>query len=555
MCPFGYPEDVNNLEIAQAATLRPIQDLVAEAGLSDSDYDPYGRYKAKLTAGGLERLSQKSPGKLVLVTAITPTPAGEGKTTTCVGLAQGLCAIGKTALPAIREPALGPIFGIKGGACGGGYSQVLPMEDINLFFTGDFPAVAAAHNLLSALLDTHLNFGNAAGLDVRERLWPRTVDMNDRALRQVVVGLGGKNGGVPRQDEFVITPASEVMATLGMARDLADLKERLGDIVIGSTRKRAPVRARDIQANGAMAVLLRDAVRPNLVQTLEGGPALVHGGPFANIAHGCSSVSSLRAGLGMVEFTITEGGFAADLGAQKFLSLIVPRLGKAPDAIVLVATLRALAHHGEGELDPIASGCANLFRHAEHLKRYGPPVVIALNRFAGDSDAELEKVVKLCAEQDLVAVIADPAGSGGVGCRQLAQTIADACATPSTFEPIYRDEDSAVAKLDAVVRKVYGGDGIELSGQAERDLAWCQEHGYGGLPVCIAKTQYSLSADPALRNAPTGFKVPIREVRVSAGAGFLVALAGEMLLMPGLGKSPAALQMDVDAEGRISGMY
>ncbi len=543
---------MNNLAIAQAATLRPIAEIASAANLSESDYEPLGRTKAKLTQEGVQRLTQNPRGKLILVTAITPTPAGEGKTTTCVGLAQGLCQNGAIAIPAIREPALGPIFGIKGGACGGGYSQVLPMEDINLFFTGDFPAVAAAHNLLSAMLDAHLHHGNALGIDVRNRKWPRTVDMNDRALREIIVGLGGVNGGVPQQDGYVITPASEVMATLGLARSITDLKQRFGEIIVGVDRRRNPVRARDLKAHGAMTALMRDALRPNLVQTIEGGPAIVHGGPFANIAHGCSSLIGTQCALGMADYVVTEGGFAADLGAQKFLSILCGALGRGPDAIVLVATLRALAHHGDGDFE---IGFANLRRHAEHLKLYGVPVVVAINRFAGDTANDLAGLLSLCQADGLRAVIADPAGTGGPGCTGLAEVVQQVASSPSQFTPLVDSGSSAIEKLETIAKRVYGGEGVDLSDQARKDLEWADKHGYGKLPVCIAKTQYSLSADASLKNAPTGFRIPVREVRVSAGAGFLVAVAGDIMLMPGLGKEPTAQQIDVDEDGKIVGLY
>lgn len=542
---------MTNLDIAQRATLRPITEVAARAGLSTADFEPLGHFKAKLTQEAVARLSSKRTGKLILVTAVSPTPAGEGKTTVTVGLSQGLQRIGRNAIPAIREPALGPIFGIKGGACGGGYSQVLPMEDINLFFTGDFPAITAAHNLLSALLDAHLQHGNSLDIDTRGDLWPRTMDMNDRALRQIVVGLGGKSNGVVREDGFVITPASEIMAILCLSTSLANLKERLGSIVVGHNKQRQPVFARDLQAHGAMAALLVSAIRPNLVQTMEGGLAVVHGGPFGNIAHGCSSILGTHCALGMSEFTVTEAGFGADLGAEKFLNIVCPRLGYGPDAIVLVATIRALQHQGDGDL---SVGFANLQQHLRHLQSYGPPVMVAINRRAEDLPEEHAELITLCAGIGVTAVTCDPWGSGGEGCTDLAQEVVGLTEVPSTFKSLYSDE-SALEKLKAIVRTVYGGAGVELSEKAAKNLEWLEKHGFGQLPVCVAKTQYSLSDNPDLKNAPTGFDVHVREIRLSAGAGFMVAICGEIMLMPGLGKSPTAFVIDVDEQGKISGLF
>lgn len=532
--------------------MRDIREIAAKAGLGDADFDPLGKYKAKLTYEGVARLREKSPGKLILVTAVTPTPAGEGKTTTSVGLAQGLNQIGRTAIPAIREPALGPVFGNKGGACGGGYSQVLPMEDINLFFTGDFPAITAAHNLLSAMLDAHIQHGNASEIDIRQPMWPRTVDMGDRALREILVGLGGTANGFPREDGFVITPASEIMAILCLSRSLEELKQRLGDIIVGNTRTKKPIRCRDIGATGAMTALLRDALRPNLVQTIEGGPALVHGGPFANIAHGCSTILATECALGMAEFTVTEAGFASDLGAEKFLDIVCPQLGRGPDAIVLVATIRALMHHGAGDLEV---GMANLGRHLGHLRRYGPPVVVAINQRADDTPEQHELVRAWCAVEQVEAVVANPWGGGGPGCTALAEVVAEVAYRESTFTPLYDRSDPAETKLEKIVAGAYGGDGVTLSESARKRLEWARKNGLGELPVCIAKTQMSLSDDPSRINAPEGFTIHVREIRPSAGAGFLVAVAGEIMLMPGMGKEPAALKIDVDAEGRISGLF
>lgn len=534
------------------ATLREITEVAKDAGLATEDYEPLGHYKAKLKMDAVARLSQTKKGKLILVTAVSPTPAGEGKTTVCVGLAQGLKRLGHAAIPAIREPALGPIFGVKGGACGGGYSQVLPMEDINLFFTGDFPAVTAAHNLLSALFDSHLQHGNELEIDTRGDLWPRTMDMNDRSLRHIVIGLGGRNNGLVREDGFVITPASEIMAILCLATSLPDLKERLGSIVVAHNKNRQPVYARDVKAQGAMAALMATAVRPNLVQTLEGGPAFVHGGPFGNIAHGCSSILATKSALGLADFVVTEAGFGSDLGGEKFLNIVCPRLGYGPDAIVLVATIRALEHQGGGNLK---AGFDNLLQHVRHVESYGPPVTVAINRRAEDCAEEHEELVKLCQAVGVRAVSCNPWGEGGAGCRDLAEAVADSASTPSKYRPLYEPSDSFETKLSRIVATVYGGKTFELSDRAQKNLDWLAKHGFGDLPVCVAKTQYSLSDNPEHLNAPKGFTLKVREIRLSAGAGFLVVICGEMMLMPGLGKSPTAFVIDVDEYGKISGLF
>lgn len=543
---------MTNLEIAQRATMKPIAEIADWAGLAPEDWDGLGRFKGKLTTEGVRNQTHRpATGKLVLVTAINPTPSGEGKTTVSVGLAQGLNRIGKRAIPALREPALGPVFGVKGGACGGGYSQVLPMEDINLFFNGDFPAITAAHNLLSAMIDAHLFHGNAQKFDLRQIWWPRAVDMIDRALREIVVGLGQGNGLV-RSDGFVITPASEIMATLCLSRSFADLKERLGRIVVGLRTDGTPVTPKDLDAVGSMAAMLRDAMRPNLVQTLEGGAALIHGGPFGNIAHGCSSILATQCGLRMADFLITEGGFGSDLGGEKFLNIVAPQLDTPPSAIVLVATVRALRHHGEGDL---LKGCENLGRHIRHLKQYGVPVIVALNAFADDSAEETLQVLHYAERQGVPAVPSNPWNVGGAGCEELAEKVARATEEPSRFHPIYSNEDPIEKKLDKIVTKIYGGQGVTLSRAAERRIAWAKENGLGNLPICVAKTQYSLSDDPHLLGAPEAFDVHVREIRVAAGAGFLVAVCGDILLMPGMGKSPAAVKIDVSDEGVISGLY
>jgi formate--tetrahydrofolate ligase len=543
---------MTNLDIAHAAKLKPISQIAEAAGLTEEEYEPLGRYKAKLTYKAMANLASRKQGKLVLVSAVTPTPPGEGKTTTTVGLTQGLCKIGKKAVSATREPALGPIFGVKGGAAGGGYSQVLPMEDINLFFTGDFPAIAAAHNLLSALLDAHIHNGNSLEIDVRAVRWPRTVDMNDRALREIIIGLGGKGNGFPREAGFVITPASEVMAILCLATSLADLKDRLGRILVAQTRKGDPIIASQLQAHGAMAALLRDAIRPNLVQTLEGGPAFVHGGPFGNIAHGCSSVVATKCALGLSDYVITEGGFGSDLGGEKFLDIKCSALGRGPDCIVLVATVRALAHHGLGSL---GIGLSNLWAHHRHLRRYGPPVIVATNRRAEDAEADHEKIRSACAAKGITCISADPWGGGGEGCVELAEAVVAAAEKPSPFRSLYTMGDSFESKLNAIITGAYGGVCAELSPTAEKTLSWATKHGYSDLPIVVAKTQYSLSDNPALLNAPEGFAIHVRDIGISAGAGFLVAVAGEIMLMPGLGKTPAAFSIDVDADGGIVGLF
>lgn len=542
---------MTNLSIAQETPLQLIDDIATAAGLASEDFEPLGRYKAKITDTGIKRLSHgPSTGKLILVSAVNPTPAGEGKTTVSVGLAQGLCRLGKRALPALREPALGPVFGVKGGATGGGYSQVLPMEDINLFFTGDFPAISASHNLLSAMVDASLHAGNPLSMDLRSMWWPRAVDMNDRALREMVVGLGIGNGPA-RGDRFVITPASEIMAVLCLARSRASLKERLGRIIVSVDSQGAPITASHLGATGAMAALLKDAIRPNLAQTVDGGPALIHGGPFGNVAHGCSSVLATTCGLHMADYLVTEGGFGSDLGGEKFLNIVTPQLGKTPDAIVLVATVRALKHHGDGDL---AAGCSNLGQHLRHLRSYGPPVVVAINRFADDRAEDLKVVQDYALAQGTEAVIADPWMGGGKGCMDLAAKMVSATSETSDFHGVYHPDDDIVTKLQKLVTRVYGGRGVTFSRAAERRLKWASDHGYSRLPICVAKTQMSLSDDARLVGAPTGFDLHVRELQVSAGAGFVVAVCGEIMLMPGMGKTPAATRIDITDEGVITGL-
>ncbi len=543
---------MTNLDIAQKAVLRKITDIAVESGLKPNEYEALGHFKAKLTHEAVASFSNRKQGKLILVTAVSPTPTGVGKSTVTVGLAQGLQSIGKNAIPAIREPALGPIFGVKGGACGGGYSQVLPMEDINLFFTGDFPAITAAHNLLSAVLDAHLQHGNELQIDTRESLWPRTIDMNDRSLREIVIGLGGSSNGVVREDGFVITPASEIMAILCLATSLSDLKLRLGSIVVGRNVKKEPVTAAQLKASGAMSALLATAIRPNLVQTMRGNAAFVHGGPFGNIAHGCSSILGTKCSLGMADYTITEAGFGADLGAEKFLNILCPKLGRGPDAIVLVATIAALKHQGGGDLN---LGFANLHRHIKHLQCYGPKVVVAINQRAEDDLADHQTLADYSQSIGVQAVTCNPWGGGSKGCEDLATEIVKTTESTAPFIPLYDLKSSIKDKLSAIVQRAYGGKDFQLSDKAQKNLAWLEKNGFGELPICVAKTQYSLSDDPTLQNAPEGFTLHVRELRLSAGAGFIVAVCGDVMLMPGLGKTPTAFSIDVDDQGKISGLF
>jgi formate--tetrahydrofolate ligase len=543
----------SSLEIAQSATLAPITDVAARAGIEEDELDLYGRYKAKVSRGVFDRLADEPDGALIAVTAITPTPAGEGKTTTAIALAEGLGLLGSRPVLCLREPSLGPVFGIKGGAAGGGYAQVVPMEDLNLHFTGDLHAVTAANNLLAAMLEAHLLQGNALGIDPHSITWRRCVDMNDRALREVVVGLGGKVNGVPRESGFDITAASEVMAILAMARDLDDLRRRLGAITVGATLDGEPVTAEQLHAAGAMTVLLKEAVKPNLVQTLEGEPALVHAGPFANIAHGNSSLVATRLGLKLGEYVITEGGFASDLGLEKFLDIVCRTGGLSPNAVVLVATVRALEHHGDGDLD---RGADNLERHLKIAHAFGLNAVVAVNAFSGDSKRKLERVRKLALERGAwAAELCEGFARGGEGATALAETVAEAVRRPTRFEPIYPLDAPIAEKLRAVATRVYGADGVELLPAVQKKIARLEALGLGGLPVCMAKTHLSLSHDSTLRNAPTGFTVPVRDLRPYTGAGWLLALCGEMQTMPGLGKHPAAFDIDVDADGRTIGLF
>lgn len=553
-------------EIARAAHLRPIVEIAGKLGVPEDALHLYGRTVAKLDLGYLASLADRPAGKLVLVTAISPTPAGEGKTTTTVGLGDALNRIGRRAVICLREPSLGPCFGVKGGAAGGGYAQVVPMDRINLHFTGDFHAISSAHNLLSALVDNHVYWGNALGLDTRRISWRRVVDMNDRALRQVVSSLGGASNGFPREDGFDITVASEVMAVLCLSEGLADLEARLSRMVIGETRERRLVAAGELKGAGAMAALLREAAMPNLVQTLEGSPALVHGGPFANIAHGCNSVAATRAGLRLGDIVVTEAGFGADLGAEKFFDIKCRSAGLAPDCAVVVATVRALKMHGglpksaldREDVGAVEAGFANLARHVENVGKFGVPVVVALNRFASDTPAELDRVVALCRDRlGVTAIVCSHFADGSAGAEALARTVAatlDGPATTAGFGPLYGDDLPLAEKLRMVAREIYRADDIVVPDAVADKLARWEADGFGRLPVCVAKTQYSFSTDPGRRGAPTGHTVPVRDVRLSAGAGFVVAICGDILTMPGLPRTPAAERISLDAHGEIVGL-
>ncbi len=552
----------SDIEIAQAAKLRPIKDVASEIGLEDHELIGYGSNKAKVHLDALETRERR--GRLVLVTGMSPSAAGEGKSTVAVGVAQALRRLGKQAVVCLREPSLGPVFGIKGGAAGGGYSQVVPMEDINLHFTGDFHAISSAHNLLAAMMDNHLHWGNALGLDQRRITWPRTMDMNDRALRDINVGLGGPLGGIPRQDRFVITPASEVMAIMALSRSFDDLEERLSRIIVGLTRDRAPVRARDLDAPGAMAMLLRDALQPNLVQTLEGGPAFVHCGPFGNIAHGCNSVVATELALRLGDIVITEAGFGSDLGAEKFFDIKCRSAGFEPEAVVITATVRAIKLNGgadKNELttpDPAAveRGFANLARHIRNVKQFGVPAVVALNRFVSDSQEELDLITQGCVDEGAgveMCEVWEKGGEGGIAVAEALLGLLDK--GDAAFTPIYDVALPIAEKIETIARKVYGADGVDMAPAALRMAQQCEGFGLGETPVCIAKTQYSFSDDQTKLGAPTGFRITIRDIYPSAGAGFVVALAGDIMTMPGLSRTPAAVRMRVTKEGKFEGLF
>ncbi|MEW5865496.1 MAG: formate--tetrahydrofolate ligase [Bacillota bacterium] len=554
-----------DIEIAQSAKLRPIAEIAAKVGLCEDDIEFYGKYKAKVSIEAIQRLKGRPYGKLIYTTAITATPAGEGKTCTAVGVTQALGKLGKKVMVALREPSLGPTFGIKGGAAGGGYSQVLPMEDINLHFTGDIHAVGAAHNLLAAMVENHIHQGNELGIDPRRVVWRRVMDISDRQLRNIIVGLGGKANGFPMESGFDITVASEVMACLGLSRSLSDLKERLSRLVVAYTFEGKPVRASDLKAVGAMAVIMKDTIKPNLVQTLEGQPAFVHGAPFANIAYGNNSIIATETALRLADYAVTEGGFAADLGAEKFFDIICRITDVRPDVVILVASVRALHHHGgvaksklaEKNLDALAKGCANLDRHVHNVtKKFGLPVVVAINRFPADDLEELEYLRRHCEELGVRAALSEVVARGGEGGIELAEAVLDALEHEKpNFRFLYDLDVPVKDKIETLATEIYGADGVVYVGTAERDIKVIEEQGLGNLPICMAKTQLSLSDDPALRGAPRGWKLNVREVRVSAGAGFIVPLCGQMMTMPGLPTHPAAENVDIDDEGKIVGLF
>ena len=555
---------LSDIEIANSVQMKPIKEVAEKLGIAEDALSLYGNHKAKISAGQLEALKDKPDGKLILVTAISPTPAGEGKTTTSVGLVDALAAIGKKAVIALREPSLGPVFGIKGGAAGGGHAQVVPMEDINLHFTGDFHAIGVANNLLAALIDNHIHHGNALGIDSRRITWKRAVDMNDRQLRHIVNGLQGKVNGVPREDGFDITVASEVMAILCLSENITDLKNRLEKIIIGYSFEGKPVTAKDLKAGGAMAAVLKDAIHPNLVQTLEHTPALIHGGPFANIAHGCNSVLATKLALKYADYAVTEAGFGADLGAEKFIDIKCRTSGLRPSAVVLVATIRALKMHGgvaksdlaEENVQAVVDGLPNLEKHLENIQDvYGLPAVVAINKFPLDTEAELQAVYDACQKRGVDVVISDVWANGGAGGKELAEKVVELAEGDNHFQFVYNEEDSIETKLNKIVTKVYGGKGVRLTPAAKRELKQLEELGFSNYPICMAKTQYSFSDDTKKLGAPKDFVVTISQLKVSAGAGFIVALTGAIMTMPGLPKVPASEKIDVDKDGNISGLF
>lgn len=555
---------LSDIEIANSVQMKPIKEVAEKLGIAEDALSLYGNYKAKISAGQLEALKDRPDGKLILVTAISPTPAGEGKTTTSVGLVDALAAIGKKAVIALREPSLGPVFGIKGGAAGGGHAQVVPMEDINLHFTGDFHAIGVANNLLAALIDNHIHHGNALGIDSRRITWKRAVDMNDRQLRHIVDGLQGKVNGVPREDGFDITVASEVMAILCLSENITDLKNRLEKIIIGYSFEGKPITAKDLKAGGAMAAVLKDAIHPNLVQTLEHTPALIHGGPFANIAHGCNSVLATKLALKYADYAVTEAGFGADLGAEKFIDIKCRTSGLRPSAVVLVATIRALKMHGgvaksdlaEENVQAVVDGLPNLEKHLENIQDvYGLPAVVAINKFPLDTEAELQAVYDACQKRGVDVVISDVWANGGAGGKELAEKVVELAEGDNHFQFVYNEEDSIEIKLNKIVTKVYGGKGVRLTPAAKRELKQLEELGFSNYPICMAKTQYSFSDDAKKLGAPKDFVVTISQLKVSAGAGFIVALTGAIMTMPGLPKVPASEKIDVDKDGNISGLF
>lgn len=555
---------LTDIEIAQRAKMKPIMEIAKEIGIEEDEVELYGNYKAKISLDVFKRLKDKEDGKLILVTAINPTPAGEGKTTINIGLSMGLNKIGKKAITALREPSLGPSFGIKGGAAGGGYAQVVPMEDINLHFTGDIHAITTAHNLLSALLDNHLQQGNKLNIDPRRIVWKRVLDMNDRALRNIVVGLGGRTNGVPREDGFDITVASEIMAILCLATDLEDLKERLGKMIVAYNYDNEPITADDLQATGALTILLKDAIKPNLVQTLENTPAFIHGGPFANIAHGCNSVIATKMALKLGDYVVTEAGFGADLGAEKFFDIKCRFVGLKPDCTVIVATVRALKHHGgvpkkelnDENLEALEKGFGNLEKHIENVQKFGVPVVVAINEFPTDTEAELKLLYDKCNKAGVDVVMSKVWAKGGEGGVELAKKVVEIIETKkSNFKPIYKSEQSIKEKIETIAKEVYGADGVDFTKKCEKQIKKIEEMGLDKMPICMAKTQYSLSDDPTLLARPKGFRITVREIRISAGAGFLVALTGDIMTMPGLPKVPAANNMDITPDGEIIGLF
>jgi formate--tetrahydrofolate ligase len=553
-----------DVQIAQEAIMEPIGKIAQHLEIPEDELELYGKYKAKISLNYWNTtLQQKENGKLILVTAINPTPAGEGKTTTSIGLGDALHKLGKKTAIALREPSLGPCFGMKGGAAGGGYAQVVPMEDINLHFTGDFHAITSAHNLLAAVIDNHIQQGNALDLDVRRITWKRVVDLNDRALRNIICGLGGKAHGVPRETGFDITVASEIMAILCLTSDLEDMKKRLGNIIIGYTRSGRPVRAEELNVTGALTLLFKDAIKPNLVQTLEGTPALIHGGPFANIAHGCNSVMATKYALKMADYTVTEAGFGADLGAEKFLDIKCRFTGFKPDAVVIVATIRALKMHGgltktelaTENIEALKKGMTNLAKHIENIQKFGLPIVVAINAFPTDTENELQELKALCESMGASVSISEAWAKGGEGAIDLAQKVIEATEKPSNFQYMYDVNDSIKDKINAIATKIYGADGVNYTPAVEKTIAEFEAEGLDKMPICMAKTQYSLSDDQFKLGAPTGFKITVRELRISAGAGFIVALTGNILTMPGLPKKPAAENMDIDINGKITGLF
>lgn len=553
-----------DVQIAQEAIMEPIGKIAQHLEIPEDELELYGKYKAKISLNYWNTtLQQKENGKLILVTAINPTPAGEGKTTTSIGLGDALHKLGKKTAIALREPSLGPCFGMKGGAAGGGYAQVVPMEDINLHFTGDFHAITSAHNLLAAVIDNHIQQGNALDLDVRRITWKRVVDLNDRALRNIICGLGGKAHGVPRETGFDITVASEMMAILCLTSDLEDMKKRLGNIIIGYTRSGRPVRAEELNVTGALTLLFKDAIKPNLVQTLEGTPALIHGGPFANIAHGCNSVMATKYALKMADYTVTEAGFGADLGAEKFLDIKCRFTGFKPDAVVIVATIRALKMHGglaktelaTENIEALKKGMTNLAKHIENIQKFGLPIVVAINAFPTDTENELQELKALCESMGASVSISEAWAKGGEGAIDLAQKVIEATEKPSNFQYMYDVNDSIKDKINAIATKIYGADGVNYTPAVEKTIAEFEAEGLDKIPICMAKTQYSLSDDQFKLGAPTGFKITVRELRISAGAGFIVALTGNILTMPGLPKKPAAENMDIDINGKITGLF